>query len=148
MPPPQASIDSMWPLSLVCHLLVWPVQHTVYTCCWDQASESQGYHSISVDATGTTLTGNGVCAHALETHTNVLFTRHLKNIEAQPRYQDLGFVDVDPRSLSFHIGLWEDQLLLQFLQRLNDDDLVICIQVFPGTSCTKLLGKGFQSRDQ
>ena len=31
MAPSQASNDPLRPLSLVCHLLVWPVQYTVYT---------------------------------------------------------------------------------------------------------------------
>ena len=30
MAPPQASLYPLWPLSLVCHLLVWSVQYTVY----------------------------------------------------------------------------------------------------------------------
>ena len=43
MAPPQASPDPPWPVSLVWHLLVWPVLYTVHTCGWDQASEGQGY---------------------------------------------------------------------------------------------------------
>ena len=38
---PQAYFFPLWPLSLVCHLLVWPVQYTVYTWSWDQVSEGQ-----------------------------------------------------------------------------------------------------------
>ena len=38
---------------------------------------------------------------------------------------------------------------LQFLQRFNnDDDQITCIQIFPRTSCTKLLRECFQNRDE
>ena len=47
MAPPQASPDPLWPLSLVCHLLVWPVQCNVYTWSWHQTSDGQGCHCIS-----------------------------------------------------------------------------------------------------
>ena len=47
MAPPQASPKPAWALSLVCHLLGWPVQYTLYTWSWDQASEDQEYHCIS-----------------------------------------------------------------------------------------------------
>ena len=47
MAPPQATPYPLWPLSLVCHLLVWPVMDTVYTWSWDQTSDGQGYHCIS-----------------------------------------------------------------------------------------------------
>ena len=53
---------------LVCHLLVWSVQCTVYTWNWHQTSSGQGCHCIFVDPTGTTTTKKGICADALETH--------------------------------------------------------------------------------
>ena len=100
-----------------------------------------------VGPTGTFTEENGIFADALETHTKRLFTRLLKHIEPQCRYRDLGFAHVKPKSLSFHVGLPEDQRLLSFLQRFSDDDQVICVQVFPGTSYRKLLGEGFQNRE-
>ena len=42
--PMQPSIYPMGPLSLVCHLLVWPVQYTLYTWSWNQAWGGQRYH--------------------------------------------------------------------------------------------------------
>ena len=47
MAPPQASPDPLWPLSLVYHLLVWPVQCTVYTWSCHQTSDGQRCHCIS-----------------------------------------------------------------------------------------------------
>ena len=40
---PQVSPDPLWPLSLVCHLSIWPAQFTIYTWSWDQASGGQGH---------------------------------------------------------------------------------------------------------
>ena len=67
--------------------------------------------NIFVDPTGTTTTENGICVDALQTNATEVFVRLLKHIEPRPRYQDLGFAHVDPKSLSFHVGLPEDQLL-------------------------------------
>ena len=47
-----------------------------------------------------------------------------------------------------HVSIPEEQFLLQFLQRFKDDDQVICIQVFPGASCTKLLWEDFHKCDE
>ena len=47
-----------------------------------------------------------------ESHATGVFTRLMKHIETRPSYQDLGFAHVDPKSLSFHVGLPEDQLRL------------------------------------
>ena len=95
--PPQTSPYLRPPLSLVCHLLVWPVQYTVYTWSWDQASEDQGYHCIQ----------------------RRILVGLVKRIEPWPRYQDLSSTYVGPKSLSVHLGLPEDQLLLHSLQRFN-----------------------------
>ena len=47
--PPQTFPYPLWPVSLVYHLLVWPVQYTIYTWSWDQASEGQWYKCISCE---------------------------------------------------------------------------------------------------
>ena len=78
----------------------------------------------------------------------MVFAGFLKHIKSWSRYQDLGFADVDTKSLSFHVSLLGDQLILEFLQRFRDDDLVNCIPAVSGTSCTELLGEGFQDRDE
>ena len=51
MDPPQVSPDPLWPLPLVCHLLVWPVQCAVYTWSWHQSSDGQGCRCISYGST-------------------------------------------------------------------------------------------------
>ena len=53
-----------------------------------------------------------ICADAIETHATGFFARLLKHMEPWPKYQDLGFAHVDPESLSFHVCLPDDQLLL------------------------------------
>ena len=83
---------------------------------------------------------NRVDADAIETHVTGVFAGLLKHIESWPRYLDLGFAHVDPKSIFFHVSLPEDQLLLQFTLRFTDDDQVICIHVYPCIPCTKLLG--------
>ena len=95
-----------------------------------------------MDPAGSTVTWDWVFADTLETHGTVVFAGLLKHVRFRPRYQDLGFVHIDLKSLSFHARLPEDQHLLWFLQRFRDDNQVICIciQVFLGTSCAKLLG--------
>ena len=127
---PQASQDPLWPLSFVCHFLVRPVQYFVYIWSWHQASEGQVYHSFILDPIGTTITENKICDNILDTHAPGDFARLWKHIEPQRLYPDLGFADVHLKSLSFHVGLPEDQLLLQLLQRFSDDDQIIYIQLF------------------
>ena len=55
-----------------------------------------------------------------------------KHIKSLTRYQDLGLAQVDPKSLSFHVDVINDQLILQFLQWLIYDGQVICIKCFQG----------------
>ena len=47
MAPHHASPYPLWPMSLVCHLLVLPVQCIVYTWSWHQTSDRRGCHCIS-----------------------------------------------------------------------------------------------------
>ena len=84
MAPPQASPYSLWPLSFICHQLVWPVQYTVYTWSWDHHRKWSLY----------------------QRPWDTWRRRPLldwKHIESWPKYQDLGFAHVDPKSLSFHV---------------------------------------------
>ena len=97
---------------------------------------TRGTITSIVDPTRITTTENGFDTHGIE-----IYAELLKHIESWPRYQDPRFAHVDPKSLSFHVSLPEDQFFLQFFQWFRDDDQVILIQVFIGTSSTKLLGE-------
>ena len=68
--------------------------------------------------------------------------------QARPIYQNHGFAHVDPKSLSFHCNLPENQLLLHSPQQFSDDDQVICIQVVTRTSYIlhDTRGRMFQER--
>ena len=134
---PQASPIPLWPLSVVCHLLVWPVQCIVYTCRWNRFQGARDAIASLVDPTRSTVIRDGVCADTLETYGTVVFAGLLKPIRFRPRYQDFGFAHVDLKSLSFHARLPEDQALLWFLQRWWP-----AYRFFPGISCPKLLGEG------
>ena len=79
-------------LPFVCHLLVWPVQYIVDTCSWDEASESQGYHCIFVDPTGSTTTENGVCADALEATQTI--TNQMLSLWGTPFTMQMIFDDI------------------------------------------------------
>ena len=120
------------PFTTVAGIILWTARETT---------------AFAVALTGKPTTENGVCADAIETHTTRVFAKLQEHIESRPKYQDLGFAHVDPKSLSFHVSLPEDQFLLQFIQRVIDDDHVICVRVFTGTSCMKFLGEGFQNHD-
>ena len=148
MVPPQACPYPMWPLSLVCHL--WPgLPSTPFTLDAGirLASEDQIYPCFSCGPNWNNQhRKRSLCWRPWDIQYRFFFGL-LKHIDPWPRYQDFCFVHVDPKSLSSHVSLLEDQLLLRFLQRFRDDDQVICIQVFPGTFCWKILGKGFQNHD-
>ena len=55
MSPLQSSLYALWSLSLVYHLLVWPVQGTVCTWSWGQALGSRRYHCISCGSSWNSL---------------------------------------------------------------------------------------------
>ena len=84
-----------------------------------------------------TFTEDAICADTWETHGTWVSPLLLTQPESWLRYQ----------GLSSYARLPEDRLLLQFLQ-WSDDDQVISIQVFPGTSCTKLLGGSFYNHNE
>ena len=137
MAPPQASPDPWWPLLLVCYLLVWPVQYTIYTWSWNPALDGQRHHWICCGPNSNNHHRQWSLHRCSWDTWHRGLCRILRHINPQLRCQNFGFAHVDPKCLSFHVSLPEDQLLLQFLHRLSDNDQVICIQVFPGTSCTK-----------
>ena len=60
-----------------------------------------------------------------EAHSAGVVIGLLKHIKSG--HWDFGFAHVGPKFLSFHPGLPEDQLLLQFLRRFKDDCLFVSL---------------------
>ena len=73
MTPPQATPDPLWSLSLVCHLLVWPVQCIIYTWNWHQTSDGQGCHCISCGSDWNIQNRKWNLRQRLETHARGVF---------------------------------------------------------------------------
>ena len=108
MAAPQASLNPLWPA------IYWfGLPNALFTpVAGIRLQRARDATASLVDPTGTTTTENGICADALETHGTVVFARLLKHIKPWPRYQHLVFCSCW-KSLSFHVSLPEDQLLLQ-----------------------------------
>ena len=104
MAPTQTSFYPRWPLSLVCHLLVWDVQYTVYTWSWNQTSEGRIYHCISC---GPNWNNHNIKWSLCRRHWDIRH-RGLCRTSETHRAPDLGFVHADRKSLSFFVSLPED----------------------------------------
>ena len=143
MAPTQASSYPQWPLSLVCHVLIWDVQYTVYTWSWKQASESRIYHCISC---GRNWNNHNRKWSLCRRHWDIRHRGLCRTSEAH-RASDLGFVHADIKSLSFYVSLTEDLAVPPVIPRWWPAHLHTG---FPGTSCTctKLLGEGFHNSDE
>ena len=121
MAPPQASPHPWWPLSLVCHLLVWSLQYIIYTWSWHQVSEGQQYHCISCGSNCNNPHRKWNSCRRPKTHATAVFPRLLKHIELWPRYQTIVFAHFDPKFLSFHAGFPE----ISFSGNSSSDSLMM-----------------------
>ena len=102
-----------------------------------------------VEPTGTTFTDDWICADAREKHGKGIFCRNFEDYWVKTQLWGPRFCPCCPE-VPF-LPCWSSRGAASLaappaIQRWGQS--VVCIQVSPGASCLKLLGEGFQNRDE